>query len=159
MSKFSKGKKRKEPAISTAALPDIVFMLLFFFMVTTVFKEKEADNLLIKKVMVKESIDLEKNVKAAYYWIGKVPGKKDDKGEPVYAVQLDDQKIQQIDSEIYSYLMELKKNPEFSDKWNTEFRNVFKVDSDTKMFLLKKVQDELKRAESLKVIYSVNKEN
>ena len=30
MSKFSKGKKRKDPAISTAALPDIVFMLLFF---------------------------------------------------------------------------------------------------------------------------------
>ena len=29
MSKFSKGKKRKDPAISTAALPDIVFMLLF----------------------------------------------------------------------------------------------------------------------------------
>ena len=30
MSKFSKGKKKKDPAISTAALPDIVFMLLFF---------------------------------------------------------------------------------------------------------------------------------
>jgi biopolymer transport protein ExbD len=39
MSKFSKGKKRKDPAISTAALPDIVFMLLFFFMVTTVMRE------------------------------------------------------------------------------------------------------------------------
>ena len=27
------------PAISTASLPDIVFMLLFFFMVTTVMRE------------------------------------------------------------------------------------------------------------------------
>ena len=42
MSKFSKGKKRKDPAISTASLPDIVFMLLFFFMVTSVSKEKES---------------------------------------------------------------------------------------------------------------------
>ena len=44
MSKFSKGKKRKDPAISTAALPDIVFMLLFFFMVTTVMRRKSLKN-------------------------------------------------------------------------------------------------------------------
>ena len=34
MSKFRK-KKKGMPAVNTAALPDIVFMLLFFFMVTT----------------------------------------------------------------------------------------------------------------------------
>ncbi len=38
MSKFKK-KKTGQPAISTASLPDIVFMLLFFFMVTTVMRE------------------------------------------------------------------------------------------------------------------------
>ena len=59
MSKFSKGKKKKDPGISTAALPDIVFMLLFFFMVTTVFKEKESKKLEIDKVAIKETIDLE----------------------------------------------------------------------------------------------------
>jgi len=64
MSKFSKGKKRKDPAISTAALPDIVFMLLFFFMVTTVFKEKESKKLEIDKVAIKETIDLEKKYKS-----------------------------------------------------------------------------------------------
>jgi biopolymer transport protein ExbD len=38
MSKF--GKKKKElPAVNTASLPDIVFMLLFFFMVTTTMRE------------------------------------------------------------------------------------------------------------------------
>lgn len=42
MSKFHKGKKdKKEPGISTAALPDIVFMLLFFFMVATTAKEED----------------------------------------------------------------------------------------------------------------------
>ncbi|PCH99475.1 MAG: biopolymer transporter ExbD [Flavobacteriaceae bacterium] len=40
MSKFRK-KKKGLPAISTASLPDIVFMLLFFFMVTTVMRETE----------------------------------------------------------------------------------------------------------------------
>ena len=39
MSKFRKDEKKGIPAISTASLPDIVFMLLFFFMVTTVMRE------------------------------------------------------------------------------------------------------------------------
>ena len=40
MSKFKKGEGKGMPAISTASLPDIVFMLLFFFMVTTVMREE-----------------------------------------------------------------------------------------------------------------------
>lgn len=40
MSKFGK-KKKETPALSTASLPDIVFMLLFFFMVTTVMRESD----------------------------------------------------------------------------------------------------------------------
>ncbi len=40
MSKFGK-KKKPMPAVNTASLPDIVFMLLFFFMVTTTMRETE----------------------------------------------------------------------------------------------------------------------
>ncbi len=40
MSKFGK-KKKETPALSTASLPDIVFMLLFFFMVTTTMRETD----------------------------------------------------------------------------------------------------------------------
>lgn len=39
MAKFNKKKTGDLPAISTASLPDIVFMLLFFFMVATVMRE------------------------------------------------------------------------------------------------------------------------
>ena len=39
MSKFNKKGGKGLPSISTASLPDIVFMLLFFFMVTTVMRE------------------------------------------------------------------------------------------------------------------------
>ena len=39
MAKFSKKKSGDLPAISTASLPDIVFMLLFFFMVATVMRD------------------------------------------------------------------------------------------------------------------------
>ena len=39
MSKFKKKKSGEVPAVNTASLPDIVFMLLFFFMVATVMRE------------------------------------------------------------------------------------------------------------------------
>lgn len=39
MSKFKKNGERKAPGINTSSLPDIVFMLLFFFMVATTTKE------------------------------------------------------------------------------------------------------------------------
>ena len=41
MSKFKKKKSGDLPAISTAALPDIVFMLLFFFMTATTMKDSD----------------------------------------------------------------------------------------------------------------------
>lgn len=39
MSKFKKDGGRKMPGVNTSSLPDIVFMLLFFFMVATTSKE------------------------------------------------------------------------------------------------------------------------
>jgi biopolymer transport protein ExbD len=39
MSKFRKESNKGVPAVNTSALPDIVFMLLFFFMVATTSKE------------------------------------------------------------------------------------------------------------------------
>ena len=41
MSKFNKKKKGDLPAVNTASLPDIVFMLLFFFMVATLMRDNE----------------------------------------------------------------------------------------------------------------------
>ena len=144
MSKFSKGKKKKDPGISTAALPDIVFMLLFFFMVTTVFKEKESKKLEIDKVAIKETIDLEKNIKASYFWIGRVPGKVDD-----FRVQLDDDLINDY-SEIREYLIKLRKNPEYSQVWDSRFFNVFKVDKKTEMRIVEKFTMNLKKLRLLK---------
>ncbi|MEY3438086.1 MAG: hypothetical protein RL265_671, partial [Bacteroidota bacterium] len=39
MSKFKKDSSRAMPGVNTSSLPDIVFMLLFFFMVATTSKE------------------------------------------------------------------------------------------------------------------------
>ena len=41
MAKFNKKKSDEVPPISTASLPDIIFMLLFFFMTVTQTKDGE----------------------------------------------------------------------------------------------------------------------
>ena len=41
MSKFKKGGKKGAPGVNTSSLPDIVFMLLFFFMVATTTKDAD----------------------------------------------------------------------------------------------------------------------
>ncbi len=56
MSKFRK-KKKGLPAISTASLPDIVFMLLFFFMVSTTMRETD---LIIKKPVLPSATEVKK---------------------------------------------------------------------------------------------------
>ena len=69
MSRFKKNGKKKMGAISTASLPDIVFMLLFFFMVTTVMRET---TLFVSVVTPKatEIKKLEKKSLVSYIYIG-----------------------------------------------------------------------------------------
>ena len=56
MSKFVSTKKKDSPGISTASLPDIVFMLLFFFMVTTHMRDKDQ----IVKVTLPDATEITK---------------------------------------------------------------------------------------------------
>jgi biopolymer transport protein ExbD len=57
MSKFRKGGKRKAPGINTSALPDIIFMLLFFFMVATTSKDMDP-MVKVKRPKSSEATDL-----------------------------------------------------------------------------------------------------
>ena len=41
MAKFLSGKSKAVPPLSTASLPDIIFMILFFFMVSTQLRDVE----------------------------------------------------------------------------------------------------------------------
>jgi len=70
MSKFKKKKEGELPAVSTASLPDIVFMLLFFFMTVTVMKDSslKVENTLPNASEVKK---LEKKDRVIYVHVGK----------------------------------------------------------------------------------------
>ena len=84
MSKFRKNKKGT-PGISTASLPDIVFMLLFFFMVTTVMRETELKIQPPKLPNATEVKKLERKSLVSYIYVGK---SKD--GTPGDKIQLND---------------------------------------------------------------------
>lgn len=148
MSKFSKNKKRKGPAISTASLPDIVFMLLFFFMVTSVSKEKES-TLKIEKPTASAVTKLDKTKTIFNYFIGKP---KNNKYGENYRVQLDDAIVPNM-AAVATYLKDQRE--QHKDIWNSEVYNNFKVDGKAEIRTLKGVQDELREQDALKVIYSV----
>ncbi|MEL6925714.1 MAG: biopolymer transporter ExbD, partial [Bacteroidota bacterium] len=70
MGKFKQKAGKGTPKVSTASLPDIVFMLLFFFMVVTVMRDAE----LMVQVVVPEATELQKLEKKSlvnYIHIGK----------------------------------------------------------------------------------------
>ena len=69
MGMFNKMKSGDLHAISTASLPDIVFMLLFFFMVTTVLRETD---IMVKQKLPKAAqlTKLERKSLVSYIYIG-----------------------------------------------------------------------------------------
>jgi len=146
MGKFNKGKKREMAAISTASLPDIVFMLLFFFMVATVLRTEEE---LVKVVrpQASELYKIEKKHLIRYINIG--PPQDARRGtEPV--VQLNDQfaspeRVREwVENERSTII-----DAEQSKMWVS-----LKVDKETKMGIVTDVKQELRKASALKVLYS-----
>lgn len=70
MAKFKK-KKKGMPGISTASLPDIVFMLLFFFMVSTTMRETELKIKPPKLPKADQVQKLERKSLVSFIYVGK----------------------------------------------------------------------------------------
>ena len=89
MSKFKKKKDGDLPAISTASLPDIVFMLLFFFMVATVMRDNTlmVTNTLPAADQIKK---LDKKDRVIYIYAGKPSARYQDKYGDQPRIQLND---------------------------------------------------------------------
>lgn len=86
MSKFKKKKGSDSPGINTSSLPDIVFMLLFFFMVATKMRDKEM-KVRTQLPTATEVEKLEKKSRLHYIFVG--PPLDESKGTAP-RIQLDD---------------------------------------------------------------------
>ena len=147
MGKFKK-KKREMGAISTASLPDIVFMLLFFFMVATVLRTEE-EMVRVIRPEASEIYKIEKKHLIRYINIGP-PQDKRYGTEPV--IQLNDQfaDVAQIRDWVENERLTL------AEAEQTKMWVSMKVDQDTKMGVVTDVKQELRKASALKVLYSAS---
>ena len=147
MSKFKKKKGGELPAISTASLPDIVFMLLFFFMVVTVLRDS---NLLVQQKLPKgDQVEKLKKDRSIFIYAGKPSPQYQDKYGKEGKIQIGD-KYTDI-SNIKFALNELraKLRPELQDKVMV----ALKVDEDTNTGLVSDIKQELRDLNMTKIIY------
>jgi biopolymer transport protein ExbD len=147
MSKFRKGKKKTIQSISTASLPDVVFMLLFFFMVTTVMREAEM-KVEIKGVSANQIKKLEDKSLVSYIFIGK-PINKNIFGT-LPRIQLND--VYAEPDQIRDFIA--GKREQVSEYQRDKMTVSLKIDKHTEMGIVTDVKQELRKASALKINYS-----
>ena len=152
MSKFKQKGKREVPQPPSGSLSDIVFMLLFFFMVTTTMRETETKVEVITPV-ASEAVKLERKDLTSYINIG----------TPIKSLQAQfgtDSRIQLNDSfktidEIRDFIAAERETKSEADR--TKMTVAIKADRDSRMGVITDVKQELRRCSALKIMYMAKK--
>jgi biopolymer transport protein ExbD len=149
MSKFTKKKSGELPPVSTASLPDIVFMLLFFFMTVTVMKDS---SLMIQNVLpyADQIQKLDKKDRIIYIYAGKPSQRYQATFGTEAKIQLND-KFADV-SEVANYILaeRAKKRQELQGVLTT----ALKVDNETGMGLVSDIKQQLRKVNALKINYT-----
>ncbi len=147
MAKFRKKKGDKSQTINTSSLPDIVFMLLFFFMVATKMRDKEV---MVKTVtpVASEVERVEKKSWVNYILVGPPQNAERDGTAP--RIQLDDKygSVEEVDEFI---ILKRNEQPEAIRDYLT---TAIKGDKTVRMGLMTDIKQELRNANALKLLYS-----
>lgn len=154
MSKFKKKKGSALPAISTASLPDIVFMLLFFFMTATTMKDSDliVENRLPDADQVTK---LEKKDRIMYIYAGKPTERYVQSVGSTPRIQLNDKFASVQDIKAFILAERAARNPELERMLITSL----KVDKNVKMGLVSDIKQELRKVEALKINYNTNRKS
>ncbi|MFC2080998.1 ExbD/TolR family protein [Bacteroidota bacterium] len=149
MSRFKKPGGKELKSINTASLPDIVFMLLFFFMVTTVMRETE----LKIGVIVPEATEikkLEKKSLVSYIYIGKPIRSLQKTFGTEPRIQLNDAFATRED--IRDFITSEREQMDENDQ--KQMTVSLKIDQQTRMGIVTDVKQELRKSSALKIMYS-----
>ena len=149
MSKFKKKKGGELPAISTASLPDIVYMLLFFFMVATVMRD---NTLMVTNTLpaADQVQKLDKKDRVMYIYAGQPSMRYQDKFGIQARIQLNDKFATVQDVAAFVLAEKASKRQELQNVLTT----ALKVDGDTKMGLISDIKQELRKVNALKINYT-----
>ena len=150
MARFT-GKKAKEtPALNMGSMSDIIFMLLFFFMVITTMRESSL-YVKIQPPQGTEVTKLEKKSLVSYINVG-VP--MDPKFGTNPRIQLDDAIIDDV-SEIIGFV---EKERESRSELDRPFiTTAIKADKEVDMGTITDIKQELRKAGALKIFYNASK--
>jgi len=127
-----KAKHKAETEIPTASLPDIIFMLLLFFMVSSVLRQYEGLNVVLPSAKQIEKLETKRHV--SYIWISK--------GGLISI----DGKLVEVKS-IRNIMYEKRVS-------DPQLIVSIRADKQVKMGLIAQVHNELREADALKVNYS-----
>lgn len=152
MATFKKGNKSEMQAINTSALPDIIFMLLFFFMVSTTMKEVSY-KVQIQNPSASELEKLEKKSLVSFIYVGPPIQQYRAQYGSEPRIQLND-KFATAD-EIQSYIATERENKKEVDR--PKMMVSLKVDKNTKMAIVTDIKQALRKAQALLINYSAKK--
>ena len=131
--KFEKKRASSKTEIPTSSMPDIVFMLLLFFMVSTTLRE--VDVLVKFELPFAEAIEKIENKRlVAYVWVGKT-------GQ----IQINDNLVEmkEIGAIMYQKRVEIP-----------EVIVSFRVDKNSDMGIVTDIQQELRKVDARRINYS-----
>lgn len=152
MAKFSKKRGKSNPAISTASLPDIIFMLLFFFMMVTVLRDSDL-KLSVNTPEATELTKLEEKSLVNYIYVGRPQKQYQETYGSSPRIQLGD-KISSVD-DIPLFLEQHKvKLPENK---RGRITSSLRVDGQVTMGIVQDVKVKLRKSNQLRVNYSAGK--
>ena len=151
MSKFGK-KKKAMPAVNTASLPDIVFMLLFFFMVTTTMRETDLRIENPRLPSASEIKKLEDKSLVSTIYVGKSKDTERD-GVGYNKIQLNDKitSVDQVPNFIFS------KREKLREEMHPFMTTSIKADRESNVGTIMDIRLKLRDVNALKISYSTQK--
>ena len=149
MGKFNKTGKKEMPALNTSSLPDLIFTLLFFFMIVTTMREVtyKVD---FRVPQATELEKLEKKSLVTFIYVGKPKDEFRAKMGSESRIQLNDAFAEV--NEIQDYVIAERSSMKESDQ--AQMQISLKIDKDTKMGIVTDVKNALRQAYALKINYS-----
>lgn len=140
---FKKKSAKSQPTIPMASMPDIIFMLIIFFMVTTVLRETTVQvRTLLPQAEALTKIEQKRLI--TYLYIGPLKLENNELGET--AIQIDDALIEDTGSIRNVMYRKLLEQPKLIVS--------LRVDETSEMGKVTDVQQELREAGTLRINYS-----
>ena len=149
MGRFNKTGKREMPELNTSSLPDLIFTLLFFFMIVTTMRE-ETVKVEFRAPVATELEKLEKKQLVTFLYVGRP-------SEELRAMMGSESRIWLNDhfaevEEIQDYIFQERASMKEEDA--AMMTVSLKIDRETKMGIVTDIKQALRNAYALKISYS-----